>query len=489
MKLKVRSFRLKANKPIAFLHEKDANLLNVHAGERIKIFSNGNTRKAIVDVVSGFLRAGEIALSHQVIAGLNLKKNSKVDIAPSPMPKGIEVLKHKLKCESYTKTQLKKIILDIVQDSLTEAEIAYFISGVNYCGMSLKETQYLTESIVETGKTITWKSNKIADKHSIGGVPGNRTTPIVIAICAATGILMPKTSSRAITSAAGTADVIESIAKINFSTEKLKSIVKKTNAILAWGGSLGLAPADDKLIRVEKILSIDPKPQLLASILAKKLSVGSKYVLIDIPYGPGAKVTKVEAKSLEKDFVKLGKMLGLKITVVLTDGSQPIGNGIGPILEIQDVLRVLKNENPPKDLMEKSLMLSGKVMEMVGKTKKGAGKKKAKEILKSGKAFEKFAEIIKAQSGSLKNLKKAKLSHKIVSPKSGKISAIDNKLISHIARLAGCPVDKAAGIYLFKHCSNRVKKGEPLAIIYSESKHKMSEAKNKFIESKPYKII
>src|SRR3989344_4496891 len=175
----------------------------------------------------------------------------------------------------------------------------------------------------ESGKVISWGNREVADKHSIGGIPNNRTTPIVVSICASHGILMPKTSSRAITSAAGTADVVEVLANVELSDKELKKVVLKTNACLVWGGSLGLAPADDKLIKIERALNLDPESQLLASILSKKLAAGSKFVLIDIPYGHGAKVSREEAAKLGRRFISLARKFRIKIKVVLTDGSHP----------------------------------------------------------------------------------------------------------------------------------------------------------------------
>ena len=299
---------------------------------------------------------------------------------------------------------------------------------------------------------------------------------------------MPKTSSRAITSAAGTADVIESIAKIDFPIQKLKEIVNKTNACLAWGGSLGLAPADDKIIQVERIVNLDPEPQLLASVMAKKLAVGSKYILIDIPYGKGAKVTKEQGLKLKNKFLAIGKHFNLKMQVILTDGSQPIGNGIGPILEIKDILRVLERNNPPIDLENKSLFLAGEIIEMVGKAGSGKGQALAKSILDSGKALEKFKEIIKAQEGKINHLPKAQFESRILSNKTGKITHIDNKKINNLGRLLGCPADKAAGIYIHKHKPEAVKKGDLLLTLHSESKIKLNDAINFSKNSIPIEI-
>lgn len=489
MRLRVKKVNLSAGKPVAFLHEKDAKAMHLRPGERIGIKLSRKEMIAIADVVNeGFLKKGEVALSQEIVGNLHVTSKNFVEINPVNVPKSSKSIQLRIRCKPYTKEELARIMEDIASNALSEVEIAYFISGVNYCGMSLKETRYLTEAVFETGQKISWGNRKVADKHSIGGIPGNRTTPIVVSICAAAGILFPKTSSRAITSAAGTADAVESVARVDLSLKELKRIVEKTGACLAWGGSLGLAPADDKLIRIEKVLNLDPEPQLLASILAKKLSVGSKYVLIDIPCGEGAKVSREKAVRLKKKFQTLGKMLGMDVKAIITDGTEPIGNGVGPVLEMKDVIRVLQRNDSPRDLEKKSIKLSGEILEMMGKAKKGQGEKLAAKILDSGDAFKKFKQIIKAQSGSLDNLKTAKYTHQIVSLQSGKVSKIDNYSISYAARLAGCPIDKATGIYLHKHKKDHVTKGEVIAEIHSESRRKLREAVDFFNEFKPIKI-
>src|SRR3989344_847077 len=314
--------------PVAFLHQNSAKSMNIHVGERIEVSADREKALVVVDIVQGLVKENEIAFSNEITSYIKLKSGF-VYVSPAFSPLSTRFIFKKLKAKELNKEEIHSIIFDIVNNSLTEAEIAYFVSAVYENGMSFKETYYLTEAMSNTGKKIKWDSNKIADKHCIGGIPGNRTTPIVVSICAVAGIVMPKTSSRAITSASGTADVIETVAKVDLSLDELKSVVKKTNACLAWGGSLGLAPADDKLIRVERLLNVDPEAQLIASILAKKIAAGSKHVLIDIHYGFGAKVSHSEAKKLGEKFISVGKKFKLNIKIILTDGSQPIGNGIG----------------------------------------------------------------------------------------------------------------------------------------------------------------
>jgi len=476
MRLKIKSLKFAAGRPVAILNHETAKQLNVHVDDRVLIKKGGESVVAVIDIAKGLIEKKEIAVSQEILEDLKVNSGESVSVELTFYPESVNFIHKKLNCIPLNEKELKKIIKDIVENALTEAEIAYFVSSIYKCGMSIQEIKYLIKAIVGTGKRLKLRG-KVADKHSIGGVAGNRTTPIVVSICASAGLIMPKTSSRAITSAAGTADAVESLAKVEFSVSQIYKIIKKTNACLVWGGSLGLAPADDKIIQIERLLNLDPEPQLLASILSKKIAVDSKYVLIDIPYGKSAKVSKTEALVLKKKFEKIARGFKIKIKCVLTDGSHPIGKGIGPVLEIKDVISVLKQETEkPLDLEQKSLMLSGLILEMTGKAKKGKGLDFAKKILQSGKAFSKFKEIIKAQGGHLNSLRLGKFSHDIESEKSGKILEIGNKKINFLARVLGCPVDKSAGIYLYKNKNDKIKKREKIMTFYSDSEDKLKEA-------------
>jgi AMP phosphorylase len=272
MKFKVKRGAFSAGRPIAILNSDKAKSLNLHLGDRIRISRNKNQIIAMLDTTKDFLEEDEISLSKEIIDSLKTKAHNIVDISPVESAKSIRFILKKLNGQALSKSEIYSIIEDIVNNALSEAEIAYFVSGVYEHGMTFQETLFLTEAMYKTGTHLKWSQKYIVDKHCIGGIPGNGTTPIVVSICAAAGLIMPKTSSRAITSAAGTADVIETVCNVDFSAEQLKKIVKKTNACLAWNGSFAFAPSDDILIRIEKLLNVDPEAQLLASILSKKLA-------------------------------------------------------------------------------------------------------------------------------------------------------------------------------------------------------------------------
>lgn len=472
------------------IHEDTAKEMSLHVGKRVEIKNPDNNKKiiSIVDIVTEIIKPKEIAVSLDTFDLIGLKNKEIVNVTITNPPKSIALIKRKLKGERLDKQEIEEIVNDIADNALTEVEVSFFVSAVYTKGMSLEETENLTDAMVKSGNRMHLPG-KVIDKHCIGGIAGNRTTPIIVAILAAKGLTVPKTSSRAITSAAGTADVIESIARVEFSIKEIKKIIHKTNACLVWGGALGLAPVDDKIIRIENIVNIDSTAQLLASILSKKISVGSKYVLIDIPCGRSAKVSRNQALKLKEKFMYLGKKFGLKITVVLTDGTEPIGNGVGPLLEIKDILKILRREDGPKDLEDKSIALAGILFELSGEAKKGEGASMARGILESGEAYKKFVEIIHAQKGSINNLKEPKLSFDIHTEKDMHIHHLNNKLINKLAREAGCPEDKLAGLYIYKKKGDFVHKGDAVMTVYATSKEKLNYAKKFYRENKKFIFV
>jgi len=474
---------------IAILNHKDAGDLDLHLGDRVELKSGKYHTTAILDISESdkAVPPGQIGLFEEVLAKLCIKKCGSISIRFTGKPESVEHIRAKLFGKKLNYKELYHIIDDITNDRLSDIEKTYFVSAGFTHGWSDDEVVDMTKAMVETGDKIKFEGLTL-DKHCIGGVPNNRTTMIVIPIIAAAGFVIPKTSSRAITSPAGTADTMECLAKVELSQKKIKEVIKKTGACIVHGGSMNLAPADDKIILVEHPLSIDAEGQLIASVMAKKFSVSSNHVLIDIPMGKEVKVKmQSQAKALRKKFEKVGRKLGMNVKVIVTDGSHPIGNGIGPLFEAQDVMAVLRNDSlAPQDLRRKSLEMAGTLLEMASK-KRGDGYKLAKSILESGEALLKMNEIIKEQ-GKVKLPEIGKFKHEVRASRSGEVKEISNKGIAHIARIAGNPQDKGAGLYLQKKVGDSVKKGELIFTIYSESQTKLDLAIRIFKEKNPYTI-
>jgi putative thymidine phosphorylase len=479
-----------SNKYICLLNEFTAHHLDLHAGDRVYIKNGKEEVIAILDI-SSQTKDGEIGLYVESWDKLKVKKEDRrVSVEIARKPDSILYIREKLDGKKLDAFKINKIIKHIVNERLSDVEITYFVSGCYINGLDDEETVNLTKAIVNNGGRLRFKNKIIVDKHCIGGVPGNRTTLITVPICAVAGLLVPKTSSRAITSPAGTADTMEVLANVTNDSKKLTKIANKVGAFISWGGGVDLAAADDHMIKIRNPMSLDPQGMLLASILAKKHSVSATHVVIDIPYGPDVKVKNPkEAEPLKKRFEKIGAMLGMKIKVVLTDGSQPIGNGIGPILECIDVMKVLKNApDAPRDLRKKSLFIAGTALELTGKALPGKGAKMAEEILKSGKAHKKLLEIISAQGKKNIPLTAGKFTANIKAKNSGKVLYINNKMISHYARLAGAPINMGAGIFIHKFKGDKINKGDTLFTLYSENKSRLENTLSVIKVDDVYKI-
>lgn len=488
MKLKVKQLNLSTGGPIiAVINGEDAKKLDLYALDRIKI-KRIKTSKEIVaatDISTKGVKAGEIGLFDETIRKLDVEEGTHVEVEQTERPKSLDYIKKKLDGFALTKEEIEAIVEDVMENNLSETEITYFVGATYTNGMNLKEAINLTKAIVNRGYRIRLDKKIVLDKHCVGGVPGNRTTMIVVPIVAALGYTIPKTSSRAITSAAGTTDTMEVLCPVSMSHDRILKTIKETNACMIWEAALNPMGVDEMFIKIRHPLSIDPEGLLLASIMAKKKAVGATHVIIDIPYGEGAKITLKKARKLRKKFIKMGRQLDIKIKVMLTDGTEPVGNGVGPALEAKDVLSVLKGEGP-SDLREKSMMLASNLLKMAGARN---AEKKVKEAIDSGSAYEKMLEIIQAQGGS-KNIRipQAKYFTAITSKKEGTVMGIDNVLIAKIARVAGAPKDKAAGIYLRVHKGTRIKKKRELFTIYAENKKKLEFAKKIAEQNEAVKI-
>ncbi|HLD72577.1 MAG TPA: AMP phosphorylase [Candidatus Nanoarchaeia archaeon] len=475
---------------VAILNEKDARKLDFHSGDRVLVKHGKKEATCILDLSESkkAVPEGEIGLFEEVLDRLNVRSRSLVNISFTGKPEAVKHIRDKLYGKKLNYKELYHIMDDLTHDRLTDIEKTYFVSAGFTHGWSHEEIVDMTKAMVNTGDKIKFKGTTL-DKHCIGGLAGNRTTMIVIPIIAAAGFTIPKTSSRAITSPAGTADTMECLAKVELSKQKIISIVHKAKACIVHGGSMNLAPADDKIIEVEHPLSIDAEGQLLASVMAKKFSVSANHVLIDIPMGKKAKVKSLEeAKHLKEMFELIGRKLGMHVKVIVSDGSQPVGRGVGPLLEAEDVLAVLRNDpSAPEDLKNKSISLAGMLLEMTSKYKPGKGIEKAKEILESGKAHHKMQEIIEAQ-GRQPKPKLGECWCGTKAEKAGTVREIDNDIIAKVARIAGAPEDKGAGLYLHKKVNERVKKGELLYTLYAENKAKLELAKEFISKQKGYVI-
>lgn len=485
MEARVKTVDIKAGKPVVILNKKDAAERSIFLGDRVCVRYDGGEETAIVDLSEGVPR-GNIFLFDETKEDLEVEEGEVVEVESIIKPDSVDYIKKRVKGEELSSEETHSIVEDAVKFKLTDSELMAYTIALEMTDFSLKEAEDLTMAMVETGERID--VDNAFDKHCIGGVPGNRTTPIVVSIVAAAGYNIPKTSSRAITSPSGTADTMEVITDIEHSIDDIERIVDDVNGCFVWGGSLNLAPADDEFIRVRESLNLDPLEQLLSSVLAKKKAVGADTVLIDIPMGEEAKVDdQKEAERLSKCFKELGKKLGMDVLTIISEGSQPIGRGIGPLLEAKDFLKILESGGTegPEDLKQKSIKMADILLE------RGGSDRSAAEILESGDAYEKFKEIVEAQNGGkmeCEELETAGHEYTITSEKSGRVEKVSNEAVNRIAKAAGCPKQKKAGVYLHKKIDDPVEEGDEILTIYSETEERLQKAVEIAKENKVYNL-
>lgn len=422
-------------------------------------------------VESAIVSPGEAGLSEIAWRKLGVGDGSSVTAAPVPPIESLGRVRGKLRGERLSETDLRAIVTDIVAGRYSDIHLAAFIAACEGGRLDREETVALTRAMIDAGERLGWNHGaRVADKHCVGGLPGNRTTLIVVPIIAAAGLLMPKTSSRAITSPAGTADTMETLAPVDLEIASIRRVVEREGGCVVWGGAVGLSPADDILIRVERPLDIDSESQLVASVLSKKAAAGSTHAVIDIPVGPTAKVRSEEsARSLGTLLEHVASQIGLSVRIVYSDGSQPVGRGIGPALEARDVVSVLRGEpSAPTDLRDRSLALAGALLEHLDAVPRGEGSARARAILEGGDAWRKFTAICEAQGG-LREPARAPHARPWTAERSGSVFAIDNRRLARAAKLAGAPREPAAGIDLHVRVGMRVSHGEPLFTMHAQS--------------------
>lgn len=451
---------------------------DLNAPARVRVTINNRSIIATLNTIeTNILKTNEVSLSKYAWELLSAKEGEQILIShPKPLD-SIAYIRSKVYGHELKTNEIKHIIKDLVSGQLSDVNIAMYIAASVGDKISKQEIFDLTTAMVDSGKRLTWNKSCIVDKHCVGGLPGNRTTPIIVAIISAFGLTIPKTSSRAITSPSGTADTMEVFTKVDLNISQMQKVVEKENGCIVWGGAMSLSPADDLLIRVEKTANIDSEEQMVASILSKKIAAGATHLVIDMPIGTTAKIRSLTRAEYLKVFLKsIAAKFGIKTKVIFTDGSQPVGRGIGPVLEALDILAVLNLEqSAPQDLRERSLMLAGQILEFSSKIPVGQGIKIATEILDSGKAFLKFQAICQAQGG-MREIIKSSISHTVESKCPGAIVNIDNRQIAHIAKLAGAPKSKAAGIEILTPLHSIISKSQPMFKIYAETKEELNYA-------------
>lgn len=466
--------------PVIFLRE-DAAICRSEGFEsqsRVKLSAGARTLVATLYTVGpGLLDETQAGLSESAWHALSAREGDEVEISHLEPIESFAAVRGKVYGQPFSDDGIDAVVRDIAGGRYSGLQLAAFVTACGGSQLSLDETVALTRAMINVGQRLRWQPSLVLDKHCVGGLPGNRTTPIVVAIVAACGLTIPKTSSRAITSPAGTADTMEMLAPVALDVAAMRRVVEREGGCLVWGGAMTLSPADDVLIRVERPLDFDSEGQLVASILSKKLAAGSTALLVEIPVGPTAKVRSPEAAAeLSQRLRDTGTAFGLAVQIAQTDGLQPIGRGIGPALEAQDVLAVLHGApDAPADLRERALRLAGELLEMGARSAPGDGLALARATLDSGAALRKFLAICTAQGG-LREPPTASYRKIFPAPHAGVVAAIDNRRLARIAKLAGAPRAPAAGVLLHRRLGDTVDRGQPLFTLHAESPGELAYA-------------
>ncbi len=469
MEFRVKNIMIETGANVALINEEDAVKHGIRPGDRVEITS-GNRRKstAIIDTTNITSRR-YIGFTKELSDELRLKDGSAVLLERMEQPKSLMAIRDKLNKRRLEYEGIYEIVKDTVSKKLSRNEITAFVVGLHAYGLDMEEAGYMSTAMVNTGSILNLQKKRVFDKHSIGGVPGDKTTLLVVPIVAAAGLTIPKTSSRAITSAAGTADRAEVLMPVALSIEEMRRVVSKTNGCIAWGGAVHLAPADDIFIKIEYPFSIDPL--LLPSIMSKKKAVGATDMVLDVPVGETSKVKSTsDAEILVKDFMDLGSRMGIRVRGAITYGEQPVGRAIGAAAEAREALQVLEKRKNSTDLVDKAASIAGMLLEMAGRRN---GKQLAMSILESGAAERKMRQLIDEQGGDpgigSDDIEVGKHASTISSEYNGRVIHIDNSALAYATRIAGAPVDKKAAILLHKKLGDSAKEGEPLFTIYSDS--------------------
>jgi thymidine phosphorylase len=448
------------------------------ARAQVTLSANGREAYAtLYQVDADWLGHDEAGLSESLWSHLGVEEGAAVTVRHAPALESLSSIRRRIYGQRLSAEAFQEIVTDVVAGRYTDIHLAAFLTASSALPLDHDETVALTRAMVDAGERLTWPGGIVVDKHSVGGLPGNRTTPIVVAIVTAFGLTMPKTSSRAITSPAGTADTMETLAPVDLDLPAIRRVVEREGGCIVWGGAVKLSPADDVFIRVERVLDVDTEGQLVASVLSKKIAAGSTHVVLDIPVGPTAKVrSEAAGVRLAETLGRVAKAFGLTTQSLISDGSQPVGRGIGPALEALDVLAVLQGAaDAPRDLRAHACVLAGAALEFGGLAKPGEGAALAAQALDDGRAWTKFQAICEAQGG-LRTPPSAAQTQPLGAQRGGRVVHINNRKVARLAKLAGAPEAKAAGVAMKVRLGDEVAAGQPLMIVHAQSPGELAYA-------------
>lgn len=489
MQLTVRYYDLGTFEPLVLLHRDDCAALGVREGDRVRL-SGRRTTSGVVGSSGTLAEHGTAMVPGRLLQRIGLSDGDGIGVVADTVPESVRAIRRKMDGETLTSEEVCSVVGDLMDARLSLIEVSAWLTALQINGMDTDELASYTVAMSKSGGRLDFGREQVFDFHSFGGVPGNKITPIVVSIVAAAGHIIPKLSSRAISSACGTADYVETFCRVDLGDEEVRRTAEETGGVFSWTGATDLAPAGDVFITVQRPLGIDPRPQMLASIMSKKIAAGATHILMDIPMGRGTKVATIEeARSYARDLMDLGDLLGVRVECAVTSAEQPLGEAVGPVLEARECMQVLELAPGHEDVADKACICAGIILEMAGEPD---GASEARRLLESGRAHEKFLEIAAAQGGDTRlssaDMVPGRFSAELRSPASGVVTSMRNKAVVAVAKAAGAPGDKGAGMLIRRKTGDRVREGEVLATVYAESEDKLGHAVSKAASDPPFEV-
>ncbi len=388
----------------------------------------------------------------------------------------VDIINKKRKKISLTKEEIEYVITNYVSKNITDYQMSALLMAITINGMSDEETIYLTDAMLNSGDKIDLSSISgiKLDKHSTGGV-GDKTTLILAPIVAATDLNMAKMSGRGLGFTGGTIDKLEAIPglKTSMSLNEFKKQVNDIHVAIA-SGSKNLVPADKKMYALRDVTAtVESIPLIASSIMSKKLASGADILVIDVKVGNGALMkTEEDATKLSNLMLKIGKNYNKKVVCILTNMFEPLGEAIGNSLEVEESINVLKGKGP-KDITKLVIYLAIQMVKLGKNISLDEATKEVRNVLVTGKALNKFYELIKYQQGNINDMV---ISNKVVSikaNKSGFITKINTEGIGELSRKLGAGryekddvIDPSVGIKILKKIGDFVISDEELVKVY-----------------------
>ncbi len=489
MRLTVRYHDIISSIPTVLLHETDCHELGVEDGDRVRV-KGRDEQTFLVTMSDTLVDVGDIMVNDAVLNEICVSDGECVDVNVDPAPASVRSIRRKMDGLKLDDGEIHAIVDDTMEGRLSAVEVSAWLTSLHIHGMDMDEIASYTRAMSVSGGRLDFGDRFILDFHSFGGIAGNKITPIVVSIVAAAGHSIPKLSSRAISSACGTADFVETFCDIDQDDDDILRITNELGGTFSWTGSTDLGPAGDVFIKSQRPLGIDPRPQLLASIMGKKLAAGAKAMLMDIPTGPETKVkTREEAESYTRDLEELGRRIGIEVECAITPALEPLGVAVGPVLEARECMRVLERESGSEDVADKACLCAGILLRMAGDPD---GQTTARHILDSGMAHAKFLEIATAQGGDSDirstDMIPGLLSAEVRAESSGMVRSISNKAVIVVAKSAGAPGHSGSGLILHRKCGMAVSEGDVLMTIYADRVDKLDDAVERVKDRNPFTI-